>query len=251
MQQPLDLTGQSILVTGASSGIGRGCCVYLSRLGARIVAAGRDAARLEETLGALEGSGHEAWTVDLTGADLRAGLRGVVAGSGPLNGMVHSAGLHQAIPLRAITDAKLKEIFAVNVHSAILLAQAFCEKGIATRPASIVFMSSVTALTGSPALTGYSATKGAIVSAARCLAVELARLSIRVNCVAPGVVETPMLDQLRSTLTDEQFQAIEASHPLGVGTVDDVAASVAFLLSPMSKWITGTTLIVDGGYTAQ
>jgi NAD(P)-dependent dehydrogenase (short-subunit alcohol dehydrogenase family) len=104
---------------------------------------------------------------------------------------------------------------------------------------------------GKPAISLYAASKGALTAMTKSLALELARDQIRVNCVAPGFVPTEMWDELRESLSGEQFQAIVAQHPLGAGTTFDVANSIAFLLSDASRWITGTNLMVDGGYTAQ
>jgi NAD(P)-dependent dehydrogenase (short-subunit alcohol dehydrogenase family) len=106
-------------------------------------------------------------------------------------------------------------------------------------------------LTGQPGQVLYSATKGALIAMARSMALELARESIRVNCVAPAVVAAGMSEELQKTLSPEQFSAITAQHPLGLGRAEDVANAVAFLLADTSRWITGTTLTVDGGYTAQ
>jgi len=247
---PLDLAGNVYLVTGASSGIGRACAKYLASLGARVVVSGRDTARIEETRVSLDGSGHAGVAIDLTTDDVTAALKRIADDHGPLSGVVHSAGAHGTTPLRAVTRESLQRLFAINVEAAILLTKAFCKKGVHRDPAAVVFMSSAAGLVGEPALSGYAATKGALIAAARSLAIELARDGIRVNCVAPGIVETPMLERLRSSLTAEQFDTIVATHPLGIGTTDDVAAAVAFLVSPMSRWITGTTLVVDGGYTA-
>ena len=116
---------------------------------------------------------------------------------------------------------------------------------------SVVLLSSVAAISGESGISVYSATKAAVSGLARSLAVELAPEKIRVNALAPGFVETEMSDRLKNSLTPEQYQAIADKHPLGIGAVQDVANCIAFLLSEAARWITGTTLVADGGYTAQ
>jgi len=254
MRNPMDLSGRTILVTGASSGIGREACVVLAELGATIVLTGRRREELERTAALLEPRGHRVEPFDL--ADLEAipaWLKGVAGAAGPLDDLVHSAGVHFTLPVRATSAQQFAALMRVNVDAAYFLAKGFRQKGVrrAGAGAGIVFLSSVMGLVGQTGITAYAASKGALVSMARALALELAREQIRVNCVAPGVVRTRMAEHAEQKLTAEQQQALEALHPLGMGTPRDVAHAVAFLLAETGGWITGTTLVVDGGYTAQ
>ena len=248
----MNMTGRRILVTGASSGIGRACAIVLSQLGAAVVLSGRDEGRLQETYRQLEGVGHAIAAFDLAQLDvIPSWLKGVAAKNGPFHGLAHSAGLHNAIPLRVLGSAALDEMMRVNLHSAVLLARAFRQKGCrAPETSSLVFLASVAGLVGEPGVAAYSASKAALLGLTRSLAIELASEKIRVNAVAPGFVQSEMADRLKQTLSADQFAAIEKKHPLGLGTVGDVANSVAFLLGDCSRWITGTTLVIDGGYTA-
>lgn len=252
MYSPMDLTGRTILVTGASSGIGRDTAVLLSSLNARVVLAARDQARLEQTLEMMEGTGHILKTCDLAMADEIAELmKAIIAETGPLDGMVHAAGIHLAKPVRLLQVEEIDRIMKVNVHSALLLIRAFCQKGsYVASGASIVLLSSVSAVTGQPALSAYGATKAALIGMVKSLAMELARARIRVNCVAPGMVQSEMTDHLLSRLLPEQVSAIEQMHPLGFGTTRDIAHAIAFLLAETGRWISGSTMMVDGGYTA-
>jgi NAD(P)-dependent dehydrogenase (short-subunit alcohol dehydrogenase family) len=251
MMNPMDLTGQTILVTGASSGIGRETARLISRLGARVALVGRNEERLAETLRLLEGDGHSAEPFDLFSTDeIPRWLKSISARSGPLHGMVHSAGIHKLRPLRVLNAQIVEDIMRINVAAAISLAKGFCQKGVFVPGGSIVFLSSVTALTGQAGLAAYAASKGAIVALTRALAVELAGEHIRVNCVAPGVVMTEMGQGLLRMLTSEQGAALEAKHLLGLGSACDVAYAIAFLLAETARWITGTALVVDGGYSA-
>jgi NAD(P)-dependent dehydrogenase (short-subunit alcohol dehydrogenase family) len=139
----------------------------------------------------------------------------------------------------------------INLTAAIMLAKGMRQKEVLASPGSLVLLSSVVGLVGSAGRSVYSSTKSALVGLTKSLALELARDGLRVNCVAPAFVSTPMFEEAKNRLGAEQVSAIEAAHPLGIGTARDVANSVAFLLADSGRWITGTTLVVDGGYTAQ
>ena len=252
MINPMDLQGRRILVTGASSGIGRETAILLSRLGARLILVGRDKERLAQTESRLEGQGHCAQAFDLTEvAAIPNWMRVLTAGGEVLHGLVHSAGVDATRPLNVLSPEVLSRTLRINLEAAVGLLRGFRQKGVHCKNgSSVVLLASVMALVGQPGVAAYSATKGALVALARSVALELAGDHIRVNCVAPGHVKTEMAETLRQKLSSEQFAALEARHPLGIGTALDVAYSIAFLLADTGRWITGTTLVVDGGYTA-
>jgi len=248
---PLNMTGRTILVTGASSGLGRETAIYLSRLGARIVLCGRDLARLEQTSAAMEAGEHVLAPFDLTAMDdIPRWMLELTEKTGPWHGLVHSAGVAGPKPIRIAAKKDFDNLMQINVGAAVALSRGFRQKAVFSPGSSIVFLSSVAGLVGQPANALYSATKGALLALARSLALELARENIRVNCVAPAMVMTEMGQKLRQTLTAENWAAIEAMHPLGMGQPEDVAGAIAFLLAPTGRWITGTTIVTDGGYTA-
>ena len=249
---PLLMEGKTILVTGASSGIGRETATLLSALGARIVLAGRDSTRLEETKSRLDGEGHVTQAFELADNEgIPNWLTEITRQVGPLDGLAHCAGVHQALPLRMLKAAKVEEILRINLTSAVMLVKAFRQKGCASTGGSVVLVSSVAGLAGQPGVSSYAASKAALIGFTRAAAMELAPEGLRVNAVAPGFVCTEMGESLRGKLTPDQFSKIEESHPLGLGTPLDVAQAIAYLLAPTGRWITGSTLVIDGGYTAQ
>ena len=249
---PLDLSGSTVLVTGASSGIGREVSILLSVLNARVVLVGRNEERLQQTLASLTGDGHRVETFDLARSEeIPKWVQSIAAETGPLRGIVHAAGKQVATPIRFAAEKKIDDLVRTNLYSAIMLARGFSQKNCYAPGGCVVFLSSITAFAGKPAISVYAATKGALIALTKSLAVELAPQRIRVNCVAPGFVETEMLAELRALLTDEQMKALEDAHPLGLGTPRDVANAVAFLVADTGRWITGSTLVLDGGYTAQ
>lgn len=246
-RDPFSFNGQRILVTGASSGLGRACAVFLSGLGARLVLSGRDERKLEATRLSLVGSGHVTSVFDLTRLeDISAWIAGLTA-DGPLSGLVHSAGVAKTLPVKATDAATFRQVMSVNTESAFALARAFRQKKSFLAPASIVFIASIAGIVGYAGLSAYSASKAAIIGMARSLAMEFARDGIRVNCVSPGFVMTEMTRAEQSFLTPQQVAALEADYPLGFGEPEDVASAVSFLLSASGKWITGSNLVIDGG----
>lgn len=248
---PLSLEGRTVLVTGATSGIGRATAIYLSRLGARVVASGRNPERLEAVLSDLAGEGHAGRIFDL--ADLDAivpWLKALCAEHGPLNGIAHCAGVQATRPIQAIKPDFVMDVLTQNLGAALMLAQAFRLKACHGTPASLVYVSSSAALKTAPGNVVYASSKGGIISAVKGLGVELVRDGVRVNAVAPAMVDTPMSDQFRTILSEENFKRVVDMHPLGLGQPDDVAAAIAFLLADTSRWITGSVLCVDGGFLA-
>jgi NAD(P)-dependent dehydrogenase (short-subunit alcohol dehydrogenase family) len=252
MENPMDMSGRNVLVTGASSGLGSAIARGLAKQGAKIVLAGRDRGRLAATADSLVGSGHVVQPFDLLDYDsVPQRLRDIASLQGSLHGLVHSAGIMGLRPLRMVSATDWDLSLRTNLIAAGALAKGFRQKGVNASGGSVVFLASVTGLTGHAAQGVYSATKGALIALARSLAIELAPENIRVNCVAPAVVEVGMSEKLKSGMTPEQWSHVASLHPLGIGRPEDIAHAVNFLLADTARWITGTTLVVDGGYTAQ
>jgi NAD(P)-dependent dehydrogenase (short-subunit alcohol dehydrogenase family) len=251
MRNIMQMQGKTVLVTGASSGIGRETAILLSELGARVILAARNQERLDETRSRMEGDDHRIEPFDLAQADaIPQWVKRIVSECGPLSGLVHCAGENRILPLQITTVANFESLMHANLTSAVMLVKAFRQKGCASPGSSIVLLSSVAGIAGQPGITAYSASKGALIAFAKSAALELAKEGLRVNCIAPGYVKTEMGERLRDSLSPEQFQAIEQMHPIGVGTARDVAYASAFLISECGRWITGSTLVMDGGYTA-
>jgi NAD(P)-dependent dehydrogenase (short-subunit alcohol dehydrogenase family) len=252
LANPLSLESRRILVTGAASGIGRATCRLLGRLGAKVVAVDIDETGLDGTYRDLTGEGHARIAFDLQDVErIPAWMAEMTQTGGPLFGVVHAAGLPCVQPLRLLTAALCRKILTLNTEAALALARGFQKKTVGDPSGgSLVFISSVMASAGAPGAAAYSMSKAALHGLARSLAIELAPGKIRVNCVAPGFVTTPMFDRMASTWDTQQRARVEEDHPLGLGAPMDVAHSIAFLLADTGRWITGSVLTVDGGYTA-
>jgi len=251
---PFSLEGKTILVTGASSGIGRQCSISCSEMGAKIVLIGRNEDRLRETIQLMEKPETHLYSViDLTEYDkIEALLKEVLEKSGKIHGIVHSAGISTTLPLNMVSPKKMEEFFQTNVYGAINLTRLITKKAIfAEEGGSIIFISSVMGIVGEVAKSLYSMTKGALISGSRSLALELAERKIRVNCISPGVVVTPMSQNAVYSQDEESFNKVIGLHPLGLGTPEDVANACLYLLSDASRWVTGTNIVLDGGYTAK
>ena len=253
-ESPFSLAGKNIIVTGASSGIGRQCAVSCSNMGARIVLFGRNSDRLKETKNLMsESSSHLIFSIDLTEYNnVENIILDVVGKIGKINGLINCAGISTTLPVKYITYEKMDEFFRTNVLSAMNLTRILIKQSyIAESGASIIFISSVMGCVGETGKSLYSMTKGALISGARSLAVELSKRNIRVNCISPGVVETPMSKNAVYNKSEESRERIKELHLLGLGHPEDVANACIYLLSDASKWVTGTNLIVDGGYSAR
>ncbi len=249
----VNLNGKRILVTGASSGIGRETAIVLAENGAKVILVGRDKGRLERVCCALPGSGHSAYPFDLSQTDdIASFVKHVVSEHGKLNGLFHAAGVECILPINMIKTSHVDEVFAVSIHAGLMLAKAMskasnCNEG----DNSTVFMSSVSAICGEQALSVYAASKGAIESATRALAVELAPKQIRVNSIIAGAVQSEMHQRITNNLDDESVKNYESKHVLGFGEPADIANGALYLLSEASKWVTGSSLVIDGGYACK
>ena len=247
-----NLSGKTVIVTGASSGIGRATSVVLSKQGAKLILVGRDEKRLNETFQMLYGSGHIIEIFDMLNLDsIPTWMQGLAERFGSIGGVVHCAGIQQTAPVNAISSNSADKLFKINVFSGLMLAKGFRQRTVKEFGSSLVFVSSVMGIVGAPCRVLYCASKGAVISMTKALAVELAGEGVRVNCVAPAFVRTRMLDELESIISPDQLDIIRAKHPLGFGLGDDVGNAILYLLASESRWVTGSVMTVDGGYTAQ
>ena len=255
MYNPFSLENKVIIVTGASSGIGAQCAIDCSKMGARVVLVARNEERLKQTLEQCEESSrHIILPLDLSSSDgLKDAIKDVVSKVGKINGVVNCAGMSSVTPLKLITDELLDQFFRTNVYSAINLSKEVTRVGNYDKEGgcSIIFFASIMGLCGDKCKTMYSATKGALIAAARSMACELAKNKIRVNVVSPGAIETPINAKLPHMADPELRKELEDKHLLGLGECSDISNACIYLLSDAAKWVTGQNLIVDGGYTAK
>ena len=254
MHNPFTLEGKRIIITGASSGIGRQTAISCSQMGAQLLLIGRNEERLEETRNNLHNSEHHhLQSLDLSLTDtIKDELKGKLLDFGKIDGLVHSAGVSPTVPLRVIKQQTIRDTFAVNVDAAINLVQMVTKSKY--RPdsgQSLVLISSVMATVGESGKSVYGMTKASLVAAANSLSVELAGQNVRINCISPGVVDTPMSQGSVYASDQEALIRIRSYHPLGLGAPEDIAHASVYLLSDASRWVTGTNMIVDGGYTAK
>jgi NAD(P)-dependent dehydrogenase (short-subunit alcohol dehydrogenase family) len=248
-----NLVNKTIVITGASSGIGRACSIMYSQFGAHVILLGRDLSRLNDTLNQMKSNeNHKIISIDLIELDsLEDNLKNELNGI-KVDGFVHCAGISSTTPIRALNPEKMEAFFKVNVISAIQICKILSKpQYIGESGSSFVLLSSVMGHVGEIGKTIYSATKGALISASKSLALELASKKIRVNCISPGVIITPMTQNQAYTQNEESLKKVTELHPLGLGSANDIANASIFLLSEASRWITGTTILVDGGYTAK
>lgn len=247
------LKNKNIIITGASSGIGQSTSILCSKLGARVLLIGRREEKLKEVISEMNDPSNQSYLVgDITYHDeFELNFKEKLKSFGKVDGIVHSAGIEMTRPLKMLKTKSLNEVMQLNLFSPINITRILSGRGIFNEiGGSIIFISSIVGVLGQPGKVGYSASKGALISASKSLALELASKKIRVNSVLPAMVKTEMSINLLEKLPDDAKIKIEDMHPLGIGSPDDVANAVVFLLSDLSKWITGTSMIVDGGYSS-
>lgn len=241
---PFSLKGKTILITGASSGIGRATAIVCSKMGATMIITGRNQDRLNQTLAEMEGDGHQSFTADLATEDGRGLL---LSSIDKIDGVVHCAGISGHKVFQFLNEQEIKNMFEINFNTPLLLSRDFIKKKKINKGGSIVFITSTSGIVSSY-LGGslYSSTKGALNGLIKGMALELAPKNIRVNSVMPSMVSTPIMNG--GQLTDDQFEEDMKRYPLKrYGYPEEVAYAIVYLLSDASAWTTGTNLLMDGG----
>lgn len=244
MNNPYTLEGKTILVTGASSGIGKRIAIRTSEMGANVIATGRNEERLAGTLSLLDDKhSHQKVAWDLSEVDT---VKDFVSQLPEIDGIVMDAAIFDTTVARHLKLDKMRLMFNTNTFANIALIQALLKQKKLKNGASVVFISSVASTRPYKGNALYSATKGAINSFSKVLAVELGAQKIRVNCIHPGIVRAEV-DLGDWAVTQDQLSQEEARYPLGFGEADDIAYAAVYLLSDVAKWVTGSDMIVDGG----
>lgn len=252
MINPVDLTGRRYLITGAASGIGKATSILLSKLGAELVLADINIEGLRKTQQECESPSY-LLQMDLSDAKtIKPALEKVVSEFGKLNGFAHIAGIPCICPLKVITEEMVDKVYKINTYAAIELSKIISNKKYyAGEKGSIVLISSVYGVVGSAANVGYAMSKAGIIGVTKALAMEFVPKGIRVNCVAPGFIQTNMMGENSFRFDDNYMDTLNKLHPMGLGKAEDIANGIAFLLSDLSSWMTGTVVNIDGGFTAQ
>lgn len=247
MYNPYQLTDKIILVTGASSGIGRATAIECAKLGAKLIISGRNEIRLKATLDVLEGDGHQMIIADLS---ISSQIEKLVDALPKIDGFSCNAGVAITQPISFYKEIEIESVFRTNTFSMMLLTKHLVKKKKLNRGASIVYTASVGNVFSAGIANGiYGASKCAIDGFMRTAALELAPKGIRCNSVNPGMVETAIMDS-NSRITAEQFEEDKKKYPLGrYGKPEDIAWAIIYLLSDASAWMTGTALKIDGGHT--
>ena len=242
MDNPFSLKDKTILVTGASSGIGRGIAIACAQMGAKVIITARNEGRLRETMAKMVGENHTVIVADLVDKAQRSQL---IEQLPLLDGVVHCAGVGSRVPCKNIEGPDIEHVMQPNFYAPVLLQSQLLSNKKITKAASIVFIASRAAEMPSVGNAVYSASKGAIISYAKCLALELAPRKIRVNCICPAMVWT---DLALVGASREQLQDAEQKYPLKrYGTPEDIAYLVVYMMSDVSGWMTGSCVDITGG----
>lgn len=249
MMNPMDLTGKKIIVTGASSGIGRETCILLSKLSAKVIMIARREEKLKDTLSELNGLEHLYYCYDLKDIDgIENMIKQIIKKNGPVDGFVHSAGIGNYRPLNMIKPKFLREVMEVNFYSFVEIVRCITKRNCFNEGMNIVGVSSISSQQGNQTKTAYCASKAAMDAAIRCMAKELAPKKVRVNSVVPALIKTKLYDVFLDMGSDsEDAKNVMARQYLGLGEPIDVANMIAYLLSDAAKFITGTSIPIDGG----
>lgn len=243
MKSPFTLLNKKILVTGASSGIGRAIAISCAMMGASVYITGRDRVKLDETKSMMDGNDHHIIVGDLTDESDRINL---VLSLPSLDGIVNNAGIGSRILCRNIEEMDIDKVMSINFKSSVLLQSHLISHKKINKSGSIVFIASKAADSPSIGNAIYSASKGAIISYAKCLGLELASRKIRVNCICPAMVWTDLI--LQDGITKEDMEEAQKSYPLKrYGKPEDIANLALYLLSDASAWMTGSCLDITGG----
>lgn len=253
VKNPLTIEGKNIVITGGASGIGRQCAIDFSNAGANLVLLDINDEQLAVTKGLCNPEIKcSYYCCDLTDSvELENIVKQVVEDNGLISGMLHCAGIEKTLPYSKLSGVDYDRIYSVNVVSAMNLLKYLTKKGVRSENAKYVLIASITAIVGRLGVAAYAASKGAIVSVVKTLALEMASKGMTINCISPGTILTPLMQNMMESLTEEQQEERKAGFPLGLGTPSDIASTAMFLLSDGARWITGQNIVVDGGYTAR
>lgn len=252
MFNPMDLTGKNIIVTGASSGIGKATAIYLSRLGAHVAVVARTEEKLKDTIASMDGEDHRLYIYDFSETTgIEQLVRTIVKDFGPISGLAYCAGAGSMRPLKVLSADYMEKVMTLHFYSFIEIMRILAKKGNTAPSASVVSLSSIASRVGSKSKIAYCAAKASLDAATRCLAKELADKNIRVNTIQPSWVNTPILEDYKEKWADSAYAGSSFDRLcLGVTEPEEIAGMIAFLMSDIGKTITGTAILIDSGNLA-